>query len=166
VFLAKSDQKRPERLAALAGRSPKSMLCFVLRDGFDAVEADIRESLAAERDPGLLGGIAHAVVIRGGPTVIKFYRTRYAFSERETNQSPVITEAEIKWRLAALDAGAPTIPWKAARKRIVSASCSNRPRSAPTNGFSQLKRSSLTPRHATSLCGHFASPLPRYCRAK
>ena len=50
LALAKGDQKRLEQLAALAGRSPQSMLKFVLRDGFDAVEEDIRETLAAERD--------------------------------------------------------------------------------------------------------------------
>ena len=121
VFLAKSDQKRLERLAALAGRSPKSMLRFVLRDGFDAIETDIRETLAAERDLELHGGIPHAEVMQGVREIIEFYRTRNALRKRSTNKSPAITEAEIGRRLAALDAGAATVPWKAARKRIVSA---------------------------------------------
>lgn len=121
VFLGKSDQKRVERLAALAGRSPKSILRFVLRDGFDAIETEIRETLAAERDLELHGGIPHAEVMRGVRKIIEFYRTRNALREHNTNQSPAITEAEIKRRLIALDAGAPTVPWKAARKRIASA---------------------------------------------
>jgi hypothetical protein len=121
VFLAKSDQKRLERLAALGGRSPKSMLRFVLRDGFDAVETDICESLAAERDFEVRGGVPNAEVMRSARKIIEFYRTRNALSKRNASQSPAFTEAEIKWRLAALDAGAPTVPWKAARKRIVSA---------------------------------------------
>ena len=50
LALPKVDQRRLERLAALAGRSPKAMPKFVLRDGFDAVEQDIRETLAAEQD--------------------------------------------------------------------------------------------------------------------
>ena len=59
--LARVDQKRLERLAVLAGRSPRSMLKFVLRDGFEAVEKDIRETLAAERDIASHGTVAHAV---------------------------------------------------------------------------------------------------------
>ncbi len=75
LALAKGDQKRLERLAMLAGRSPKAMLKFVLRDGFDAVEDDIRETLAAERDMALHGTLPHADVMRGARTIIEAARS-------------------------------------------------------------------------------------------
>lgn len=36
--LSPHDQRRLERLAAVAGRTPKAMLKYVLRDGFDYCE--------------------------------------------------------------------------------------------------------------------------------
>ena len=74
LALAKVDQKRLERLAALAGRSPKSLLKFVLRDGFDAVEEDIHESLAAMRDIELHGTVPHAEVMRNAKKIIEAAR--------------------------------------------------------------------------------------------
>ena len=74
LALAKGDQRRLERLAALAGRPPKAMLKFVLRDGFDAVEDDIRETLAAESDMALHGTVPHAEVMRGASKIIEAAR--------------------------------------------------------------------------------------------
>lgn len=74
LALAKVDQKRLERLAALAGRSPKALLKFVLRDGFDAVEEDIHESLAAMRDIELNGTVPHAEVMRSAKKIIEASR--------------------------------------------------------------------------------------------
>ena len=71
LALAKGDQLLLERLAALAGRSPKAMLKFVLRDGFDAVEDDIRETFAAERDIALHGTVPHVEVMRGARKIIE-----------------------------------------------------------------------------------------------
>ena len=71
LALAKGDQQRLERLAALAGRSPKAMLNFVLRDGLDAVEDDIRETLAAERDIALHGTVPQVHVMRGARKIIE-----------------------------------------------------------------------------------------------
>jgi hypothetical protein len=48
--ISKTDQKRLERLAASAGRTPQAMLRFVLRDGFAACEEDVAESLRADRE--------------------------------------------------------------------------------------------------------------------
>ena len=76
LALAKVDQKRLERLAALAGRSPKAMLKFVLRDGFDEVEQDIRETLAAERDMAIHGTVPHADVMRHARRIIETARGR------------------------------------------------------------------------------------------
>ena len=69
LALAKVDQKRLERLAALAGCSPKSLLRFVLRDGFDAVEEDIQESLTAMRDIERHGTVPHAEVMRSAKNI-------------------------------------------------------------------------------------------------
>ncbi len=74
LALAKGDQKRLERLAALAGRSPKAMLKFVLRDGFDAVEEELNETLAAERDIALHGTASHAEVMRSAKKIIEAAR--------------------------------------------------------------------------------------------
>ena len=76
VALAKADQKRLHRLAGLAGRSPKAMLKFVLQDGFDAVEQDILESLAAEQDAKVHGTISHEEVMRGSHRIIEAARAR------------------------------------------------------------------------------------------
>lgn len=48
LALTAAQQRRLERLARDAGRTPKAMLKFVLRDGFDACEEDVRESLAPQ----------------------------------------------------------------------------------------------------------------------
>ena len=74
LALAKVDQRRLERLAALAGRSPKSLLRFVLRDGFEAVEEDIQESLAAMRDIARHGTVPHAEVMRSAKNIIEAAR--------------------------------------------------------------------------------------------
>ena len=76
LALAKGDQKRLERLAEMAGRSSKSMLKFVLRDGFDAIEQDICETLEAEADIELNGTVPHADVIRNAKAIITAARSR------------------------------------------------------------------------------------------
>ena len=51
---AKAEQRHLANLPQLTGRSPGASLRFVLRDGFDAVEEDVREPLQgkAEGDAG------------------------------------------------------------------------------------------------------------------
>ncbi len=60
LALTTAQQRRLERLAREAKRTPKAMLQFVLRDGFEACEEDVRENLAA------LGGCRKA---RGSESV-------------------------------------------------------------------------------------------------
>lgn len=74
LALARVDQRRLERLAALAGRSPKAMLKYVLRDGFNAVEEDLRETIAAERDIERHGSVQHAEVMRSTKRIIEAAR--------------------------------------------------------------------------------------------
>ena len=59
IVLAPLHQRRLERLAKRAGRSPNAMLKFVLRDGFDACEEDVRENLAADAEFAAGKSIAH-----------------------------------------------------------------------------------------------------------
>ena len=48
--LTKAEQKRLSNLAQLTGRSPRATLRFVLRDGLDAVEENVRETLKGEAE--------------------------------------------------------------------------------------------------------------------
>ena len=50
LLLNSAQQRRLNRLARDAGRTPEQTLRFVLRDGFDFCEWEVRESLAAESD--------------------------------------------------------------------------------------------------------------------
>ena len=50
LALTPTQQRRLEKLARDAGRTPQAMLRFVLRDGFDLCELEVNESIAAERD--------------------------------------------------------------------------------------------------------------------
>ncbi len=50
LALSLPQQRRLEQLAKHAGRTPQAMLRFVLRDGFDLCEWEVRESITAERD--------------------------------------------------------------------------------------------------------------------
>jgi predicted transcriptional regulator len=62
--LSPADQKRLEKLARDAGRTPHSMMRFVLRDGFDFCEWEVRESLASDADVKRRGTVPHAEVRR------------------------------------------------------------------------------------------------------
>lgn len=50
IALPPVQQRRLERLARRAGRTSKAMLKFVLRDGFDACEEDVRENCLADAE--------------------------------------------------------------------------------------------------------------------
>lgn len=61
--LTPAQRRRIERLAQLAGRTPQSMLRFVLRDGLDATEQDVRETIEADEDIDRNGAIPHRKVM-------------------------------------------------------------------------------------------------------
>ncbi len=63
LALTKAEQKRLADLANLTGRSPRATLRFVLRDGFDAVEEDVRETLQGEAEGDAGQVIAHEQVM-------------------------------------------------------------------------------------------------------
>ena len=62
LALTTTQQRRLEKLARDAGRTPEAMLRFVLRDGFELCELEINESIAAERDAARRGYVPHAEV--------------------------------------------------------------------------------------------------------
>lgn len=64
MTLTPTDQQRLEKLAHTAGRSPRSMMRFVLRDGFDYCEWAVRESLASQADSKRRGTVPHTEVRR------------------------------------------------------------------------------------------------------
>jgi hypothetical protein len=50
LLLNSVQQRRLKKLAREAGRTPEQTLRFVLRDGFDFCEWEVRESIAAEAE--------------------------------------------------------------------------------------------------------------------
>lgn len=71
LALTPAQQRRLERLAREAGRTPQSMLRFVLRDGFDTCEEDVRESLAADAEFAAGRSYPHADVMARGKAIIE-----------------------------------------------------------------------------------------------
>ena len=69
--LTKTDQKRLERLAASAGRTPQAMLRFVLRDGFTVCEEDSAESVNADREFSQGETVIHASVMQAAKKQLK-----------------------------------------------------------------------------------------------
>ncbi|HTQ77009.1 MAG TPA: hypothetical protein VMI15_03205 [Burkholderiales bacterium] len=70
LALSPADQQRLEKLAKAAGRSPRSMMRFVLRDGFDCCEQVVRESLASDADAKRRGAVPHAQARRTAKAAI------------------------------------------------------------------------------------------------
>jgi hypothetical protein len=71
LALTPAQRRRIAKLAQRAGRTPQSMLRFVLRDGLDATEEDVRETLAADEDIDRNGAIPHAKVMAQARAVIE-----------------------------------------------------------------------------------------------
>ena len=70
LALTTTQQRRLEKLARDAGRTPQAMLRFVLRDGFDLCELEVNESITAERDAERSGYVPHDEVRRQARAVI------------------------------------------------------------------------------------------------
>ena len=71
LALTPAQQRRIAKLAQLAGRTPKSMLRFVLRDGLDATERDVRETIESDEDIDRNGAIPHAKVMASARITIE-----------------------------------------------------------------------------------------------
>ncbi len=76
LLLNPAQQRRLKKLARDAGRTPEQTLRFVLRDGFDFCEWEMRESLAAESDTARHGTISDGDVQRAASTLIESAHAR------------------------------------------------------------------------------------------
>ncbi|MDH5534620.1 MAG: hypothetical protein OEZ08_03475 [Betaproteobacteria bacterium] len=76
ISLSPTQARRLERLAREAGRSTEKMLAFVLRDGFDYCEWQVRESLASDAEARRSGTTPHDVVMREAQELIESARGR------------------------------------------------------------------------------------------
>jgi len=70
LMLNLAQQRRLVRLARNARRTPQAMLRFVLRDGFDVCEEDVRESVAADAEFSAGKSVTHKEVMRRARAVI------------------------------------------------------------------------------------------------
>jgi hypothetical protein len=76
LALTPVQQRRLEKLAQEAGRTPAEVLKFVLRDGFDFCEWEVRETRAADEDAKRKGTIPHERVQRDAQRIIDAARAR------------------------------------------------------------------------------------------
>ena len=68
--LSPAQRRRLERLAREAGRSPGETFRFVLRDGFEVCEWEVRASHAADEDTRKRGAVPDEVARRRARQVI------------------------------------------------------------------------------------------------
>ena len=78
ISLSRTQQRRLERLAREAGRTPEQTLRFVLRDGFDFCEWEVRTSREADSQVKQLGTVSNAEVQRRAQAIIDGARSRKA----------------------------------------------------------------------------------------
>ena len=76
LLLSPTQQRSLKKLAHDAGRTPEQTLHFVLRDGFDFCEWEVRESLAAESDAARHGTIPNDEVQRRASVLIESAQAR------------------------------------------------------------------------------------------
>lgn len=78
LALTHAQQRRLEKLAREAGRTPQSMLRYVLRDGFDLCEEDVAVARAAEAEIARCGTVPQGRVASDARAVI----ARHARAQR------------------------------------------------------------------------------------
>jgi len=76
LLLNPTQQRRLKKLAQDAGRTPEQTLRFVLRDGFDFCEWEVRESQAGESEAARHGTISNEDVQRRAGTLIESAHAR------------------------------------------------------------------------------------------
>jgi predicted transcriptional regulator len=75
--LSQAQQRRLVRLAREAGRTPQSMLRFVLRDGFEQCEEDVQAARMAEKEITRSGTVPHQKVMNEArATIARHARTQ------------------------------------------------------------------------------------------
>ena len=70
LALTPAQQRRLHKLALDAGRTPEQTLKFVLQDGFDFCEWEVRENTAAEADVRRRGTIPNEQVQREAQRIV------------------------------------------------------------------------------------------------
>jgi predicted transcriptional regulator len=85
--LNQADLRRLEKLAAAAGRSPRAMLKFVLRDGFAETEQLVQAVLAGRADVTTGRAYPHAVIMRKLDDVLSRHGGRRDHLEAGKSQS-------------------------------------------------------------------------------
>lgn len=68
--LTPAQRRRLEKLAREAGRTPRAMFRFVLRDGFEQCEEDVRAAAAADTEAASVGTVPHARVMEEARAVV------------------------------------------------------------------------------------------------
>ncbi|MDK9715135.1 hypothetical protein [Sulfuritalea hydrogenivorans] len=68
--LSQTDLRRLEKLASAAGRTPRAMLKFVLRDGFAETERVVRAVQAGRADVAAGRTRSHAAVMREAAAIL------------------------------------------------------------------------------------------------
>ena len=76
--LNQAQQRRLVKLAREAGRTPQSMLRFVLRDGFEQCEEDVQAARSAEAEISRSGTVPHQQVMNKARATI----ARHARAQR------------------------------------------------------------------------------------
>jgi predicted transcriptional regulator len=71
IALSAAQQQRLQRLARSAGRTPKAMLKFVFRDGFEACEEDVRENLSADAEFAAGKSVSHKDAMKRARAVVE-----------------------------------------------------------------------------------------------
>ena len=77
-ILNQAQQRRLVKLAREAGRTPQSMLRFVLRDGFEQCEEDVQAALMADSEIARAGTVPHQQVMNEARATI----ARHARAQR------------------------------------------------------------------------------------
>ena len=70
MTLNAAEQRRLEKLAHEAGRTPQAMMKFVLRDGFEFCEWAVRESIEADAEIKLHGTVPNSEVQRRARAIV------------------------------------------------------------------------------------------------
>ena len=68
--LTRAQRRRLEKLARETGRSPQAMFRFVLRDGFEQCEEDVRTSIAADAEAARGELVPHEQVMEEARAII------------------------------------------------------------------------------------------------
>jgi predicted transcriptional regulator len=76
LALTTAQRRRLERLAREAGRTPQAMLRFVLRDGFETCEEDVRENFAADAEFAAGKSVTHKEAMKRVRSAIESHAGR------------------------------------------------------------------------------------------